>query len=391
MLGLGGYGAWAGFKDSCSLSSLQPVSIGENSFVYAADGTLLGSIPAERNRQPVSLSRISPWMAKAVISTEDRRFYQHGGVDWLGIVRAFWRDLTKGKVVEGGSSIPQQVVRNLYPVSRERTLQRKVKEACLAVKLSKHWSKDRILATWMNQVYFGNHAYGVEAASQTYFSKHAKDLSLEQAALLAGLPQAPSLYDPILFPQTALARRAHVLKAMYDNGDISFEQYQAAVADRNLHLRPGQLYTQIREPYFFSYVRDQLIARVRRPDRPVGRAPRVHDDRPGVPARGDQCDQGHALPQGRPGGRSGLDQPRERSDPGDDLGLSGQDQERVQPRRPGEEAGRLDLQDVRAHPGGRRRDEPGLDRATSRRRSPGSPTRPSLPGTSRPTATPTPG
>ena len=81
MLGLGGYGAWAGFKNSCSLSSLQPVSIGENSFVYAADGTLLGSIPAERNRQPVSLSRISPWMAKAVISTEDRRFYQHGGVD----------------------------------------------------------------------------------------------------------------------------------------------------------------------------------------------------------------------------------------------------------------------------------------------------------------------
>ena len=199
-------------------------------------------------------------MAKAVISTEDRRFYQHGGVDWFGIGRAFWRDLTKGKVVEGGSSIPQQVVRNLYPVSRERTLQRKVKEACLAVKLSKNWSKERILTTWMNQVYFGNHAYGVEAASQTYFSKHAKDLTLEQAALLAGLPQAPSLYDPILFPGTALARRAHVLKAMYDNGDISSEQYQAASADRNLHLRPGQLYSQIREPYFFSYVRDQLIA-----------------------------------------------------------------------------------------------------------------------------------
>ena len=260
VLGLGGYGAWAGFKNSCSLSSLQPVSIGENSFVYAADGTLLGSIPAERNRQPVSLSRINPWMAKAVISTEDRRFYQHGGVDWWGIFRAAWRDVTKGKVVEGGSTIPQQVVRNLYPVSRERTLQRKVKEACLAVKLSNQWSKDRILATWMNQVYFGNHAYGVEAASQTYFSKHARDLSLEQAALLAGLPQAPSLYDPILFPATALERRAHVLKAMYDNGDISFERYQAALADHSLHLRPGRLYTEIREPYFFSYVRDQLIA-----------------------------------------------------------------------------------------------------------------------------------
>ena len=102
------------------------MSIGENSFIYAADGTLLGSIPAERNRQPVPLSQISPWMAQAVISTEDRRFYQHGGVDYGGIFRAAWRDVTKGKVVEGGSTIPQQVVRNLYPVSRERTLQRKV-------------------------------------------------------------------------------------------------------------------------------------------------------------------------------------------------------------------------------------------------------------------------
>jgi penicillin-binding protein 1A len=259
VLGLGGYGAWAGFKGSCSLSSLRPVSIGENSFVFAADGTLLGSIPAERNRQPVPLSKINPWMAKAVIATEDRRFYQHGGVDWEGIVRAAWRDLTKGRVVEGGSTITQQVVRNLY-ISRERTFQRKVKEICLAAKLSKHWSKDRILATWMNQVYFGNHAYGVEAASQTYFSKPAKDLTMMQAALLAGLPQAPSIYDPILNPEAALDRRADVLGALYTNGDISAQTYQAALRDPSLHLKPGRLYTRIREPYFFSYVRDQLIA-----------------------------------------------------------------------------------------------------------------------------------
>jgi penicillin-binding protein 1A len=258
VLGLGGYAAWAGFRSSCSLASLRPVSIGQNSFVYAADGTLLGSIPAERNRQPVPLSRISPWMAKAVIATEDRRFYQHGGVDYEGIVRAAWRDLNKGKVVEGGSTITQQVVRNLY-ISHEKTFTRKVKEACLAIKLSKHWSKDRILATWMNQVYFGNHAYGIEAAAQTYFSRPARNLSMMQAALLAGLPQAPSLYDPILFPKVALERRAHVLASMYDNGDISYETYQAALNDPSLHLKPGRLYTTIREPYFFSYVRDQLI------------------------------------------------------------------------------------------------------------------------------------
>jgi len=261
VLVLGGMGAFAAFKNSCNLSSLQPVRIGENSFVYAADGSFLGSIPAEHNRQPVSLKQISPWMSRAVIAVEDKRFYQHGGVDYWGIVRAAYRDATKGKVVEGGSTITQQLVRNLYPVSRERTVERKVKEACLAIKLSRHWSKDRILAAWMNQVYFGNHAYGVEAAAQTYFSKHARGLTMIEAALLAGLPQAPSLYDPILHPDLARDRRAVVLNEMYENHDITFAELQAALADRSLHLRPGRLYTTIREPYFFSYVRDQLIAK----------------------------------------------------------------------------------------------------------------------------------
>ncbi|HZT45963.1 MAG TPA: PBP1A family penicillin-binding protein [Gaiellaceae bacterium] len=261
VLVLSGMGAFAAFKNSCNLSSLQPVRIGENSFVYAADGSFLGSIPAEHNRQPVSLKQISPWMSRAVIAVEDKRFYQHGGVDYWGIVRAAYRDATKGKVVEGGSTITQQLVRNLYPVSRDRTVERKIKEACLAIKLSRHWSKDRILAAWMNQVYFGNHAYGVEAAAQTYFSKHARGLTMIEAALLAGLPQAPSLYDPILHPDLARDRRAVVLNRMYENHDITFAELQAGLADRSLHLRPGRLYTTIREPYFFSYVRDQLIAK----------------------------------------------------------------------------------------------------------------------------------
>jgi penicillin-binding protein 1A len=255
-----GLGATQAFKTSCSLSSLRPVTIGSNSFVYAADGSLLGSIPAEHNRQPVALSQISPWMAKATIAVEDRRFYQHGGVDYEGILRAAWRDLNKGRLAEGGSTITQQLVRNLY-ISRERTFERKIKEACLAIKLSRHWSKDRILAAWMNQVYFGNHAYGVEAAAQTYFSKHASQLTMIQSALLAGLPQAPSSYDPILHADDAFQRRAEVLQALYTNGDISPEQLQAGLADRSLHLKPGRLYTKIREPYFFSFVRDQLIAK----------------------------------------------------------------------------------------------------------------------------------
>jgi penicillin-binding protein 1A len=254
-----GVGAVAAFRSNCSLEDLKPVQIGQNSFVFAANGSLLGSIPAERNRTPVALWRVSPWMRTATIAIEDHRFYEHGGVDYEGIARAAWKDLRAGEVVQGGSTITQQLVRNLY-ISKERTLKRKLKEACLAIKLSRAKSKDWILAQYMNQVYFGNHAYGIEAAAQTYFSKHARDLTLVESALLAGLPQAPSRYDPIHRRAAALARRDDVLRAMLEYGYITRARFEHAMAQRNLKLRPGRLYTEIREPYFFSYVRDQLIA-----------------------------------------------------------------------------------------------------------------------------------
>jgi penicillin-binding protein 1A len=254
-----GVGAVAKFRSNCNLKDLKPVQYGQNSFVYAANGSLLGAIPAEKNREPVALWRVSPWMRKATVAIEDHRFYEHGGVDYEGIARAAWKDLRAGHVVQGGSTITQQLVRNLY-ISKERTLSRKIKEACLAIKLSRARSKDWILGQYLNQVYYGNHAYGIEAAAQTYFSKRARFLTLSQSALLAGLPQAPSVYDPVNRPQTAVARRDQVLRAMRDYGDITPAQYQTAVAQRDLRLRPGKLYTRIREPYFFSYVRDQLIA-----------------------------------------------------------------------------------------------------------------------------------
>jgi len=259
-----GFGGAAAFESSCSLSELRPVSTGPqggpaNTFVYAANGSLLGSIPAEKNRQPVALSQMSPWMAKATVAIEDRRFYKHGGVDYKGIVRAAIRDLRAGKVVQGGSTITQQLVRNLY-ISRQRTFKRKIKEACLAIKLARNKSKDWILGSYMNAVYYGNHAYGIEAAAQTYFSRRARTLTLDQSALLAGLPQAPSIFDPIHRPLDALERRDEVLRAMLENGVLTRRQFASAIADRDLHLVPGKLYTRIREPYFFSYVRDQLIA-----------------------------------------------------------------------------------------------------------------------------------
>ena len=159
--------------------------------------------------------------------------------------------------MEGGSTITQQLVRNLY-IGQERTFTRKIKEACLAIKLASKWPKAKILNEYLNTVYYGNHAYGVEAASETYFSKHASQLTLLESALLAGLPQAPSVYDPFHNPQAALDRRDEVLRALYDNQDITRAQYARAVRSNVLGLKPGRIYTRIKQPYFFSYVIDQL-------------------------------------------------------------------------------------------------------------------------------------
>ncbi len=247
----------ATFGSSCDLNSLQQVEIGSNTFIYAADNSRLGVIPAERNRQPVPFKRISAWMPKATVAIEDQRFYQHDGIDVEGIARALWKNVSAGQVVEGGSTITQQLVRNLY-IGREKTVERKLKEACLAIKLDKAWAKNRILATYMNQVYYGNLAYGIEAAAQTYFSKHASELNLPEAAMLAGLPQAPSDYNPFQKQEVAKSRRNQVLQALLNEGDITQQQYDWAVK-RGLGLKAGKLYKEIREPDFFGYVRDQLI------------------------------------------------------------------------------------------------------------------------------------
>jgi penicillin-binding protein 1A len=244
------------FGSSCDLSTLRPVSEADSSLVYGANGDLIGVLPAVENRTAVVQAAISPWMPKATVAIEDRRFYQHGGVDPEGILRAFVADVTAGHIVQGGSTITQELVRNLY-LSRRRTLQRKVVEACLSIKLARAWSKDRILTAYLNDVYYGNHAYGIEAAAETYFSVPASRLTLEQAALLAGLPQAPSYYDPLHNPAAALARRDEVLRALRRSGDITDTRYAATTRDRSLHLRPSPAYAS-REPCFVGYVENQL-------------------------------------------------------------------------------------------------------------------------------------
>jgi penicillin-binding protein 1A len=244
------------FSSSCDLSALRPVRQADNSLVYGANGTLIGVLPAVENRTAVARGAISPWMPKATVAIEDRRFYQHGGIDPIGILRALAADVTAGRIVQGGSTITQELVRNLY-LSREQTLRRKVVEACLAIKLARAWSKDKILTAYLNDVYYGNHAYGIEAAAETYFSVPASRLTLEQAALLAGLPQAPSYYDPLHNPTSALARRAKVLQALRRSGQITQTQFAAATRDRSLHLRPSQAYASA-EPYFVGYVENLL-------------------------------------------------------------------------------------------------------------------------------------
>jgi penicillin-binding protein 1A len=256
LLALTAAGGAVYFGSSCDLSALQPVRQGNSSLVYGANGSLIGVLPAVENRTAVTRSEISPWMPKATVAIEDRRFYSHGGVDPVGILRALVADVSAGRIVQGGSTITQELVRNLY-LSRERTLQRKVVEACLAIKLARVWPRDTILTAYLNDVYYGNHAYGIQAAAETYFSVPASSLTLEQAALIAGLPQAPSYYDPLHNLTAALARRDAVLRALRRSGDIDDTQYAAAVRDRSLHLRPSSAYAS-REPYLVGYVENLL-------------------------------------------------------------------------------------------------------------------------------------
>ena len=350
----GGAGVYA-FGSTCDLSALREVRIGQNTFVYASDGSLLGSIPAERNRQVIPLARVSPWMPKATVAIEDRRFYSHGGIDPQGIARAVWADAQAGKVVQGGSTITQQLVRNLY-ISNERTVQRKLKEACLALKLNDAWSKQRILETYLNQVYYGNLAYGIEAAAQTYFSKPARSLNLREAALLAGLTQAPSAYNPFAEPQKALARRNDVLRAMAAEAMITPKQYAWATASSNLQLKPGRLYKEIREPYFFGFVRDQLIRKYG-PETVRSGGLKVYTTIvPRWQRAAQESIRRDAGSTRGPGGGGDLDRSGERRHPGDDGSRARPPRQPVQPALAGSQAAGLDVQDVRSRRGDRKGD-----------------------------------
>jgi penicillin-binding protein 1A len=233
-----------------------------NGYIYAGDGhTILAVLRGSESRVIVRSDQIAPVMKHAIVDVEDKRFFEHHGLDLHGIARAIWADVRNEKIVEGGSTITQQFVTNAY-VKNERTIGRKLKEAALAWQLEQQWPKDRILTAYLNTIYFGNGAYGIAQAARVYFGHDAAKLTLPEAALLAGIPADPSLYDPVTNRQAGHARRREVLQAMLDQHDIAYNEFRTAnrtplPAPENVRL-PG---TQGPAQYFANYVRQLLVDR----------------------------------------------------------------------------------------------------------------------------------
>jgi penicillin-binding protein 1A len=250
--------------DAPSLASCKPIERGGNTTVYAADGSKLGVVDSEVARAPVAIQRVPKTLQLATVAIEDQRFYEHGGVDPEGILRAAVKDLEAGKPVEGGSTITQQLVRNLCLTKPERNLERKIVEAKLAIEYSKRHSRQEILGQYLNVASYGtvegSTAVGVGAAAKIYFGRPVWTLDLPQAALLAGLPQAPSQYNPMLHPAQARARRNEVLRKMASLGYVSPARARAAEA-HGLGLDVSHSYFDHRQPYFFDYVENELLER----------------------------------------------------------------------------------------------------------------------------------
>jgi penicillin-binding protein 1A len=247
-----------------SIASLKPIRQGANSVVFAADGSRLGYVQSDTIRHPVNGKNIPSDLKNATVAIEDKNFYHHGGVDYGSIIRAAWADLKAGAPVQGGSTITQQLVRNLYIAHPQEDIDRKIHEANLADQYESKYTKDQILNKYLNTASYGTTdgrtSVGVQAAAQTYFSKPVSKLNLPEAALIAGLPQAPTDYNPLINPKAALGRRNEVLQAMLEQGDISHAEYDQA-SSGGIGLIPGNKYQSIREPYFFDYVTQQLIDR----------------------------------------------------------------------------------------------------------------------------------
>jgi penicillin-binding protein 1A len=247
------FSAW----DLPEVKTLEEYKPSITSRVYSDSNKLLAEFFLE-NRTPVVLENVPEMLIKALIATEDTRFYTHHGLDPRGIGRALYRNIRARKVVEGGSTLTQQLSKVLF-LTPERSFTRKLKEMILALRIEQRYTKHEILSLYLNQIYFGSGAYGIEAASQIYFGKSAKDMSIAECALLAGLPRSPKYYSPFKSPTSARRRRTYVLSRMVNAGIITKAQEETA----NLTLLPIQkaFKTEGPAPYFVEYVRQKVEER----------------------------------------------------------------------------------------------------------------------------------
>ena len=230
----------------------------QTSKILAADGTvIMAQGKFFYKKQP--LSEISPYLIDALLATEDRRFYEHNGLDPIGLIRAIFVDITHSGIRQGGSTLTQQLAKNVF-LSNERSFERKIKEALLALKLEHQLSKQQILELYLNYIYLGEGAYGVGAASEIYFGKHAKDLTLPEAALIAGLPQAPSRYNPFINPELSKKRRDVVLRNLLETQKINESQYEEATnAPMHLNASGRNMASSDYAPYYDRYVLNQVM------------------------------------------------------------------------------------------------------------------------------------
>ena len=239
-----------------SLPQEKPQADSQVSTVYAVDGTAIGEFREAATRKVIPAEQIPHTMKIAVIASEDQNFYEHSGVDWRGIARAFWADVRQRALKQGGSTITQQLTKNLY-TDGERTIIRKAKEALISAQVERVLSKDEILAKYLNTVYLGDSVFGVEAAAQSYFKKEAKDLTLSESALLAGVLPAPSLYSPRSNPEPAERRRNEVLDRVQKYGLATPDEVAEARAHKpKVYPPPGVIG---RYPYFLDYLRLYLL------------------------------------------------------------------------------------------------------------------------------------
>jgi penicillin-binding protein 1A len=246
----------AALKDLPALSSIEPKP-SQSSIVYAIDGSVISTLHGEENRIPVKFAEMPLVMRQAAIAIEDHQFYDHMGINIRGLARAVWARVTRQPVTGGGSTITQQLAKNAF-LTLDSTMKRKIQDMVLAIELERRYTKNEILEMYLNQISFGNGAYGVEAATQLYFGKHSPELTLPEAALLAGITNGPAIYDPYKHLDAAKARQKLVLQEMVDMKYITEDEFKKAVAT-TLVIKPKATPSEERAGHFTDFVINYLL------------------------------------------------------------------------------------------------------------------------------------